>query len=115
MAIDGALHFGDDAVHHCQAQSSSLANTFGGEERFENSRQNFWWNAAAVVLHINSHKAFRQVTGLNVEFPFAVFTNGVACVDAQIDQHLLQSAALTTYQNAAGCIANDFKVDVDAF
>jgi hypothetical protein len=95
MTINGALHFGNDAVHHCQAQTSSLANTFGGEERLENSRQNFWRNTAAVVLHIYSHKAFRQVASLDIEFSLAMFTNSVTCVNAQIDQHLLQCTTFT--------------------
>jgi hypothetical protein len=52
------MHFGNDAVNHGQAQTSSLANPFGCKEGFEDSGQNFWWNTAAVVDYINSHKAF---------------------------------------------------------
>jgi hypothetical protein len=43
------MHFGNDAVHHCQTKACTFANTFGCKEGLENSWQNFGGNSSAIV------------------------------------------------------------------
>jgi hypothetical protein len=40
---------GNDAVADDQAQAGARANRFGGEERFENARLDFWRNATTII------------------------------------------------------------------
>ena len=54
--VDPALMLLDDAEDGRQPKAGAFADRFGGEERFKNLRQNFRWNAAAVVAHAQAHK-----------------------------------------------------------
>jgi hypothetical protein len=109
------MHLGDDAVHHGQAQARTFAHTFGGEEGFKNARPDFGWNATAVVQHIDAHKTFWHKARFNGELAFAVFANGMAGVNAQIDQNLLKRATFAIEQDVFGGFSQQLQVDVDAF
>jgi hypothetical protein len=97
------MHLGDDAVHHGQAQARSFAHTFGREEGFKNARQNFGRNTAAIVQHIDTYKTIWHKARFNAELAFAVLANGMASIDAQIDQDLLKRATLAIEQDLIGC------------
>ena len=104
--VDVPLVLLDDAVDDGQAQAGALAEFLGGEERLEDARLHFAAHAAASVGHGQQHVAAgldvgRQVVGVRVQDDvagldgeLAAARHGVAGVDRQIDEHLVDLAGV---------------------
>ena len=100
--IDEAAGLLDDAVDRGQAEARALADFLGREERLEDLVDDVGRNAGAGVAHLDQHVvgarhalvgeraafARRHVGGAHGEL--AAVRHGVARVDREIDDHLLE-------------------------
>ena len=89
---DVAAVIADNAVTDSEAKPGSFANLFGGEKRIVDFGQMFWRYAYASVAESDDDRIEVRFGG---DFQTSALRHGVACVQNQIHENLLQ----------LGCIA----------
>ncbi len=116
--MNGAIVLLDDAIDLRQAQSSTLTRRLGGEERFEQVGQVLRRNAGAVVAHRQAHPrargqvgqrrrlARRQRQRRQAEGEMTAVGHGVAGVEGQVHQHLLQLGGVAMHYRLGQVVAH---------
>ena len=82
------MHFGNDAVHHGQAQARTLTDTFGGEEGFKNAGDVFRGDAFAGIADFDTDPIIGFLAGADADR--ALRFNGVPGVDQQVHEDLVE-------------------------
>jgi hypothetical protein len=95
LDVDVPAVAGDDAVHDRQAEAGAAADVLGREERLEHVLQRGLVHAHAGVLDADLHARAERVVGVAVagvhaQGQHAAPRHGVAGVDAEVEQRLLQ-------------------------
>ena len=85
----------DDAVAYRQAQPGASATGFGGEKRIKDLVNVFAGNAVAGVDDFHFHAA---VVGRRAHFQHSAGRHGVAGIQKQVQEHLLQLVGGTAHR-----------------
>lgn len=115
----------DDAIDHREAKARALAHFLGGEEGLENLVHDLGRNTRAVIGNFHHHHVFCRefrtakrcdlflVDVARPDGDLAAVRHGVARIDAEIDEHLLELRQVGLHRPQITAVI-DFQLDIGA-